>query len=679
MTAALGSLIVEVAANVARFQSDMGKVAQIAESRMRQVDQALGLVRNSLKTLGVGFAVGLTLDKVKGQIDGAIASAAGMQQLAERTGGTVEKLSGLASIAKLSGTETDALAGGLQKLSKAMVDAQNGGKTTSAAFTAIGISAKDLKGLRPDDTFQLIAQKMALYADGADKTAVAQALLGKSGANLLPVMKDLADAGELQAKVTAHQAAMADEFEKNQKRLAAAQGALYKIVAMELLPIYNAFTLAMLESVKANNGVKASVSALARDNSLRDWAENAAIAIGTVVEAMQGLLKFVGAIGGSFQAVYADLQFLNVVRQASPQALGRAIMEGTGPVAEALAKRNAVVEAANKRYQDLLSYDGTAFTRRLREQFAMNRQRAVEDRGFDPTGGRPAPKFNPNAEIAAANAQAYNRLTAEIAKYNEESDIMADTAHKVADYDKWAAEMKARLAAETDKLTVAQRRNIQAAIVAAAASRQDAERIKKSTEMEAEMQRLLSDKGLVGEGKNPWTERQTAATKYLQGITDETRNAEELVNGSFQRMEDAIVNFAKTGKLSFSDLFSFMAEQYIRQLIRMGEKKLLTDAAGNFSLGSVFSAVGSLFTGHANGLSYVPYDNYPALLHEGEKVLTRQEAAATNNFGGAIDASVTIGSVGAGVSRGEMMAAVRQAQAATEASIRRKMAAGTWR
>ncbi len=36
------------------------------------------------------------------------------------------------------------------------------------------------------------------------------------------------------------------------------------------------------------------------------------------------------------------------------------------------------------------------------------------------------------------------------------------------------------------------------------------------------------------------------------------------------------------------------------------------------------------YTGHATGLQRVPYDNYPALLHEGERVLTAQEARSYN-------------------------------------------------
>lgn len=39
------------------------------------------------------------------------------------------------------------------------------------------------------------------------------------------------------------------------------------------------------------------------------------------------------------------------------------------------------------------------------------------------------------------------------------------------------------------------------------------------------------------------------------------------------------------------------------------------------------------YTGHAIGADYIPYDNYPALLHRGEKVLTAKEARQQNSQG----------------------------------------------
>lgn len=54
-------------------------------------------------------------------------------------------------------------------------------------------------------------------------------------------------------------------------------------------------------------------------------------------------------------------------------------------------------------------------------------------------------------------------------------------------------------------------------------------------------------------------------------------------------------------------------------LVQGGEIRAATE--------TTWSKIKKLFTGHASGLSYVPYDNYPALLHRGERVLTRKEAA----------------------------------------------------
>lgn len=52
-------------------------------------------------------------------------------------------------------------------------------------------------------------------------------------------------------------------------------------------------------------------------------------------------------------------------------------------------------------------------------------------------------------------------------------------------------------------------------------------------------------------------------------------------------------------------------------------------------------------TGHAGGLAYVPYDNYSAILHEGERVLTKEEAAAYDAglTGGGVTINQTIMSV----------------------------------
>ena len=53
---------------------------------------------------------------------------------------------------------------------------------------------------------------------------------------------------------------------------------------------------------------------------------------------------------------------------------------------------------------------------------------------------------------------------------------------------------------------------------------------------------------------------------------------------------------------------------------------------GSFSAGSPLVYYSKDLNEHANGLSYVPFDNYPAILHKGERVQTAREVSSANSF-----------------------------------------------
>ena len=368
----LGTLVVELTANVAKFQSDLGRAEQIAQNTARKIDAQFGIVKNALATFGVGLASFASFDALAKKIDGVIASAAGLQQLSERTGATVENLSALGSVAKLSGTDSEQLAGGLQKLSRAMLDAQQGGTKTSAAFSAVGISTKDLASQRPDEVFIRLATELAKYQDGAGKTALAQELLGKSGANLLPVMKDLAEVGDLQVKVTSEQAQMADEYEKNLVRLKASTDAIFKKIGLELVPVLNAFTKAILESQNANDGLKASVDGLAKDGSIRDWAESAAIGIAYFVDVVSIVPDILNMVGKTIAAAAAQFMGLIEVVKGAGQALSGEFTKGAQTARDGLSQILTVGDLWAKDMQEI--WNRPLFSDRLKKQLEEARK-----------------------------------------------------------------------------------------------------------------------------------------------------------------------------------------------------------------------------------------------------------------------------------------------------------------
>ena len=169
-------------------------------------------------------------------------------------------------------------------------------------------------------------------------------------------------------------------------------------------------------------------------------------------------------------------------------------------------------------------------------------------------------------------------------------------------------------------------------------------------------------------------------SNYVRAASDAATNVATLITGSLQRTEDAFIQWARTGKISMKDLFGFMAEEYLRQTFRMAAAKLVT-GGGNLlaDLGQVFGVTRFAL---ANGIDYVPYNGYPATLHEGEKVLTRQDAQAfRSGAGGGQSISVGAGQViqiGQGVSRAEVASAINAANRQSEARIQRGLRQGSF-
>ena len=380
MAAALGSVVVELSANIAKFETGLSKAASVAESQMKSIDKSLGIVKTSLGVLGAGFVLNASFDKIKEKITGAIESAAGLQQLSERTGVAAGALSGLVGVAKLSGTGADELAGGLQKLSKAMIDAENGGKKTSASFAAIGISTDELKGKNPAEVFKKIAANLAEYQDGAEKLVITQNLLGKAGANLLPVLKDLADVGDLQVKVTDAQAKQADEYEKNLKRFGAASEGIYKVIALELVPVLNDFVKLLIKVQTETGGVTDEAKKLAKDGSLRAFFEDGAIFAAQFLDTLSttraGISAFITGIKLA-KATFGTGENLK---------FGKKEDFDNNPVYQKQVADRAALQASYDADLKVLATGSDKYEKRLRETFDQRRRIADAAHGREARG-----------------------------------------------------------------------------------------------------------------------------------------------------------------------------------------------------------------------------------------------------------------------------------------------------
>lgn len=182
------------------------------ESKLSNFNTQLREVGNAnLKALSEQFkSIGSSLESA-GQAmipfsAAGAAAAAGIGTLAYKSGtaaddvNTLSKVTGIATdelqkygyAADLVDVSVESVAKANKKLAKNAYSAANGSKSQAAAFEAIGVSVTDSNGQLRDseDIFQDVLKSLGQMTNETERDAIAQQLMGKSAAELNPLIED---------------------------------------------------------------------------------------------------------------------------------------------------------------------------------------------------------------------------------------------------------------------------------------------------------------------------------------------------------------------------------------------------------------------------------------------------------------------------------------------------------
>ena len=142
--------------------------------------------------------LGKTMTLVGGSITAALGAAViktanfgdEINDMSQRTGIATEILSGYKLAADNSGTSIEGVATALKFLSQRMVDFKAGGEESIALFKELGVEVTNTDGsLRDSNEVMLdIAERFSQMEDGAEKTALAVKLFGRSGMEMIPFL-----------------------------------------------------------------------------------------------------------------------------------------------------------------------------------------------------------------------------------------------------------------------------------------------------------------------------------------------------------------------------------------------------------------------------------------------------------------------------------------------------------
>ncbi|QOJ31699.1 MAG: phage tail protein [Gammaproteobacteria bacterium] len=235
--------------SIKRNLGDLGNAA-------RSINGLLGTLGLAVSAAGLGAMVKASLD-----------SADSLSKLSQRVGITVESLSTLIPVADLAGVSGEKFEGGLRKLATRMLDAATGSDEAARGFAAVGVSIQNQDGtLRATDQVLLdLTDRFKAMPDGAQKTALAVDLFGKSGADLIPFLNQGRDGvealtTELQAlgvQIGGDTAAQAEVFNDSLAKVRLAITSIGNRVIEAFLPAMNDMANGMVESAKQGGSLRA--------------------------------------------------------------------------------------------------------------------------------------------------------------------------------------------------------------------------------------------------------------------------------------------------------------------------------------------------------------------------------------------------------------------------------------
>ena len=227
-------VLIDVEARYAQAIDGIERVAKAGEQTARRLDTAF----SSAKAGIVGLVGALSVDALMSKFVSVVNSMNALDDASNKTGASVEELSSLLNTLKPYGASLDSISTAAGNLARSMNAAGNSGSKQAEAFKALGIATKDSQGSLRSTTDVLIEIAKAFdgYADGTNKMALAQALLGRSGADLLPMLKDLAEAKRQDASVTTEAAAQAEQLNVELRRMDQQIDKLWQGIASSLVP-----------------------------------------------------------------------------------------------------------------------------------------------------------------------------------------------------------------------------------------------------------------------------------------------------------------------------------------------------------------------------------------------------------------------------------------------------------
>jgi len=533
-------------ADVAGKIEDIGSKAASAATGVRTLATGLGLAAGVTATLATAFiAAQIGIEFVAFKMNAAADAA---DEMAQKLGMTMESLETFKIIASENGTTVEALVRTYDKVSKSLNKMDEDNAKTTQSFKVLGLSQSDLAGKTEAEVAGIIIKRWEELGRTTKATAAVMQTVGPAFREQIPAIKAAADGID-------------DARERVRRFGAEATPALVKAGGLQ--------EKALTDLKIGWQGLANEIATLSSGmtTSIIKWAANAINSIRSVMKEWREAQGVSAASQGSIS---------NERRTALTKQARDEVYDGSNP--------NATEGDVNRRLKELMQLEQRANFRRLEAgQTGEANASAAEnarlaklqrDSAAVPVG---TPGKVDDTAAKAAQAEKDRMSAAGLAALRRQDE--ADTAAEVS-ANKFLTNQARMAEAEKERLArILERMDVESQAAAA--------------------EQLRHEKQMAYQAD--WTNGYKSATdEYVALSQNAAQQSHDAMTSATKGMEDAIVEFAMTGKASFGDL----VKSIIAGIIRTQAQAAISKIFGLILAGGAsYSYNGGVGTTNAAGIS----------------------------------------------------------------------------
>lgn len=461
-----------------------------------------------------------------------------LEALSQKIGISAQALSGFQAAADLSNLSSENLEKGLKKLVQQMGDpnAENFHRTLSA----LGISGKDA-----GTVIDQLADKFSKMEDGPKKASLAVRLFGKGGTDMIPFLNQ---GSEALKRYGIH---FSEDFVSNADKFNDTMAISKNLIFEQAIALTEKYIPVLTDVVTAWNEVQiANREATDMGDSLDD--------IRAFAAATYYVFKLtVDQIDGLFTGIKNEWTFLKAINEeaaniltaglVSPKKFGQAWKEADDEINE---RANNYQKRAKEREADVAKFEETLLK--------LSEQRKAGRKPTKAAGG--GPEIDEESDKLRAQLEQVEKFkTAKLGQLQVERSQLENYELSASELERLTFAEK--LKTEADKESIGWASKSKEGIKAATDEiiRQKYELIK----LEEEQRQTFT----VGARKG--------FTAYVEGLKDLRKQGEDFVTNGLNKMEDAFVELALTGKSTFRALADSIVADLTRIAVKQAELGLL--------------------------------------------------------------------------------------------------------